>query len=207
VEESYRIGVTGLIGTGKSQIIKILEEMDVAVLDVDKLDHQIYETEPAIKESLLNCFGKEILGADGKIDQKALDNATNKSLSQRMILERLVHMKVTDRIDAFYHSKAIPQRIRAVVMPLLFEAQMDKRFDEVWVVVVEPEEELLKRLMSAHPELTQEDAKAWMNSQWPQAELAEKAYRVIKNSGTLDETRGHIRWALKEIRTVFQGVN
>lgn len=203
----YKIGVTGLIGTGKSAVARMLNQMDVATLDVDQVYHQLYDEDTTIKENLIKCFGREILNENGAIVPMALDKLANAHSGQRMILERIVHDRVEAKIQAFFRAGDIPQTIRAVVCPLLFEVNLEKLFDEVWVVVVEPEERLIDRIRTMFSDLSPDEARAWAHSQWDQAMLAEKAYRVINNSGTPEETRRHIYSALNDIQYAVFGIS
>ena len=68
----YVIGLTGNIGTGKSEVRRMLEKLGAYGIDADALAHQVLlKGEPAF-EAVIQEFGLEILGADGQIDRNRL---------------------------------------------------------------------------------------------------------------------------------------
>lgn len=68
----WKVGVTGGIGAGKSNIAKILSAQGASVLDADKLGHRTYEPGSETFKSLINVFGSTIVDESGQINRRAL---------------------------------------------------------------------------------------------------------------------------------------
>ena len=82
------IGLTGLYCAGKNHVGALLEKQGIPVLDADKLGHDVLNRET---EKIVSCFGKEILGSDGKIDRKLLGKLVFGKPSAMAKLEAIVH--------------------------------------------------------------------------------------------------------------------
>jgi dephospho-CoA kinase len=68
----WKVGVTGGIGAGKSNIVRILSSQGAAVLDADKLGHRTYEPGCETFNALVNVFGPTIVDEAGRINRAAL---------------------------------------------------------------------------------------------------------------------------------------
>ena len=85
------IGLTGTYCSGKNHIASMLEKRGFPVLDVDKLGHQVIETE---KNAILSQFGNEVLDSDGKINRKLLGQKVFGKVQELKVLEDIVHPAV-----------------------------------------------------------------------------------------------------------------
>lgn len=97
----YLVGITGPIAAGKTTVAKLYYEMGAYLLDADKIGHQLLE-EPEIKKKVIETFGEEIVGEDGKIDRKKLGSivfADREKLEQlNAIMEKPLVATLRDRI-------------------------------------------------------------------------------------------------------------
>ena len=82
------IGLTGTCCAGKNFVASLLEKQGLPALDVDKLGHQVIETE---KERLLGCFGNDILGPGASIDRKRLGEKVFGNPEKLAALEEIIH--------------------------------------------------------------------------------------------------------------------
>jgi dephospho-CoA kinase len=82
------IGLTGPYCSGKNLVASLLEKRSFPVLDVDKLGHQVIESE---KDALLHRFGDCILGPDGRIDRKLLGEKVFGKPNELAALEEIIH--------------------------------------------------------------------------------------------------------------------
>ena len=91
MKEKTVIGLTGTYCAGKNYVASLLEARGLPVLDVDKLGHQVIETE---KERLLGCFGSDILGQGGLIDRKRLGEKVFGKPEKLSVLQDIIHPAV-----------------------------------------------------------------------------------------------------------------
>ena len=94
MKEKKIIGLTGLYCAGKNHVALLLEQRSFPVLDVDKLGHEVIETE---KKRLLTRFGEDILGPDGFIDRKRLGNKVFGKPAELAALEEIIHPGANQR--------------------------------------------------------------------------------------------------------------
>ena len=94
---SNAIVLTGGIATGKSTIMQMFKEDNFAVIDADKIAHNVLEEE---KEQIVKHFGSKILH-NGIIDRKQLGSMVFKDFSKKKMLEDIVHPHIREKIFAF----------------------------------------------------------------------------------------------------------
>lgn len=178
------IGLTGNIATGKSTILKYLSEKGAAIIDADKLAHQVMEPGGAAYEAVVHSFGQEILNEDSTINRKRLGEIVFSDTSALGRLEKLVHPKVFDLGNQEIEDAKSPLVILEAIK-LLEAGLMVTLCDEVWVVISSFANQL-RRLMDNR---NMEEAKAEhiIGIQPPQAAKVNQADRVIDNNGALDE--------------------
>lgn len=188
------IGVTGIIGSGKSLVGKILEDLSVPVIDTDKVVHYLLSADTPTRQSVIERFGETIRMPDGTIDRRALGKIVFSDATARKELESIVHPAVRAECKRQI-SELNDARMVAVLVPLLFEAGLAKEYDEIWSVFAE--EDVLRARLKQRDKMTDEELNRRIGAQWSQAKKAELAHRVIDNSATPAETR-------KQVETLVQ---
>lgn len=157
------IGLTGLIGTGKSTVAGLLQVMGVPVHDADQCVHALYAHEN-VQTMVLRYFPLARSWRTGKLDRNKLMKSIKKRPDRRALLDALIHPLVLDDQLAFLKK----HRNAAVVVldvPLLFEAGMDRLCDVIWVTTCRPA--LQKARVLRRPGFTEEKfetIKAWQGS-------------------------------------------
>ncbi len=182
------IGITGPIGTGKSAVLKILEELGAEVIDADKVAHQVMEPGGAAYEAVVAEFGPDILRPDGHIDRARLADIVFNDPDALRRLERIVHPAVFQEIKG--RIEATDKSIVALEAIKLLEAGLSLSLcDEVWVVVAD-EQVQLERLKQRG--MSEAEARRRLAAQMPRAEYERRADVVIDNSGSLAELRQQV---------------
>lgn len=194
----YKIGITGTIASGKSLVGKYLAEAGVPVLDTDQVVARLYRDDERLKQDLKDTFGPQAIHSSGQVDKDFLNRFVFKDRSKRKRLEQLVHPRVREEVAAFFREKGAISPVLAVLVPLLFEAGVEKDYDEVWTVYTEPAT-LIERLMKRDA-LTRQAAQERLAAQMPQDEKVRRAHRVIDNSTTPNHTKEQVLEALKAVR-------
>ena len=177
-----RIGLTGGIATGKSSAARLLEQRHgLPVLDADLYAHQALEPGQPATKAVLERFGTEVVSSSEVVDRRALGAIVFNNRDARRWLEQLVHPIVRQRFDQeLTRLDAKPAVV--LMIPLLFESRLEELCSETWLVDCD-ESQQLQRLM-ARDHLSQELAKARINSQLPLSYKRNLADIVINNKTT-----------------------
>jgi dephospho-CoA kinase len=181
------IGLTGGIASGKSSVARFFLGKGAAVIDADDLAREDVEPGSRGLAAVAAAFGPGILTPDGSLDRKCLGALVFSDNSKRSLLEGLLHPEIKrlaeERISC---AAGAGHQVVFYVAPLLIEAGVTDRVDEVWVVTVRPEIQL-ERLM-LRDGLNREEAQRMIDSQMPLAEKERYGRIVIDNSGSPQET-------------------
>jgi dephospho-CoA kinase len=180
------IGLTGGIGTGKSEVARIFQELGAVLINADQIGHQAYAPHSEIWQEVVNSFGKEILQPSGEIDRQKLGSIVFADPDQLTRLNRIMHPRMA-RMVAEQIQELVEQGTDVVVVEaaLLFEAGWDNMADEIWSTDA-PEALIIKRLQSRSG-LSQEEARKRIDSQMSAEERRSRSQVVVDNSGDLVE--------------------
>jgi dephospho-CoA kinase len=185
------IGLTGGIATGKSSVARFFQERGAVVIDADQLAR--YAVEPGSRglERVVELFGHDILTPDGLLDRKQLASLVFADPGKRILLEGILHPEIKKLAEAqITYAAECGQRVAFYMAPLLIEAGVTDRVDEIWVVTVRPEVQL-ERLMRRDG-IDRSEASQMIASQMPLAEKEKFGSIVIDNSGTPEETASQL---------------
>lgn len=177
----YIIGLTGNIATGKSTVLRYLQQKGAYVLDADRLAHESMQSGTHTYWAIVDVFGTGILQPDGAIDRPQLGKIVFSDPAKLAELEALVHPAVFDlarrELAGLETDVVILEAIK-----LLEAGQLVTMCDEVWVVTSTPETQL-RRLRETR-NIDEAEALRRMDAQSSQAEKVKHADRVIANDGT-----------------------
>ena len=154
------------------------------VLDADHVAHALIAPGGECAEAVAREFGARVRAATGGIDRTALGAVVFADPAARERLNRLLHPAVIRRMRAWADGIRRAGQRGVAVVPLLFEAGMEKEWDAV-VCVAADERTMQERLIGRG--LTPAEAQARIASQWPVREKAARADRTIENDGSLAE--------------------
>lgn len=94
----FVVAMTGGIGSGKSTVARILEDLGAHRMDADEEARSVLQ-EKSVIDRLAQRFGSEILSSPGEIDREALSKIVFSDPEALHFLESVVHPAVRDRID------------------------------------------------------------------------------------------------------------
>ena len=186
----FVIGLTGGIGTGKSEVSRLLGALGAEVIEADKVAHEAYEPGTAGWHEVVGAFGDRVLDTDGRIDRKGLGGIVFGDEQAREKLNAIVHPIVRqlleERIAGLERKGA---RVVVIEVPLLIEAikqqsRWTRMLDEIWVVTA-PVEQVVTRVQ-ARSGLDETAIRSRIGSQATERERIEHADAVIDNSGSLE---------------------
>jgi len=190
------IGLAGGIGSGKSAVADILEQLGCVVAHSDEVGRAALR-DPAIRDELVAWWGETILDGAGEIDRSAVAAIVFADPAQRRRLEALTHPWIEAKRATQF--AAAPPEAPALVIdaPLLFEADLDKKCDAV-IFVDAPRQTRLNRLRSGRG-WQEEDLRRREDSQLPLDVKRSRADYVIQNDGDLSDLVVQVRSTLSEI--------
>jgi len=190
------IGLTGGIATGKSTVSKTLRDLNITVIDADKIAHKVLIRED-VKQKLVNKFSNSVLDSDGNINRKKLGQIVFDDKKKLRELEEITHPKILDiikkKIDNYDKQELI-----VLDAPLLFETSLDEIVDETWVVYTGQETQI-ERLKSRDG-LEREEALKRIKAQMPLAIKKEKADILIENEGSIQALKDKINKLVEKRR-------
>ena len=177
------IALTGGIGSGKSCVASIFENLGVPILDTDIIAKEISMPDMPIFKNIINEFGKEILTDSGQLDRIKLANIIFNNTQKRIKLEGIMHPEIFKSIKTKVDLINYPYCV--VIIPLLVETKTMKNFDRVLVIDSE-ENNKIKRVLERDkisPELLNNIIKIQVN----RVERLKHADDIINNNRTIDD--------------------
>jgi dephospho-CoA kinase len=193
----YRVGLTGGIGAGKSEVSRRLAAHGAVVIDADAIAREVVEPGTPGLAEVVAAFGPEVLLPDGWLDRSRLGDIIFASPELRARLNGIVHPLVGARMRELEES-AGPGSIVVHDVPLIAENNMAGAYDLVVVVDVPPRLQL-DRLVR-HRGLTRDQARARMAAQASREQRLGIAGIVVDNSGSLAELDRQVGELWTELR-------
>ncbi|HHW11797.1 MAG TPA: dephospho-CoA kinase [Firmicutes bacterium] len=191
----FVIGLTGGLGTGKTTVARILQELGLTVISADQIGHQLLEPGTAVYERVKEFFGPEILDAAGQIDRRALGRIVFRDPEKRGRLNDLTHPAIIARIKAEVDRLKQAGKDVVVEVPLLFEAGLAAKaeigFDEIWVVAASPAVQLAR--VQTRDGLGEEEARRRIGVQMPLEMKIARADVVVYNDGNETELKEKVK--------------
>jgi dephospho-CoA kinase len=186
-----RIGLTGGIGSGKSTVLAILQELGAAAIDADAISRASTAPGGAAIPEIARRFGADFIGADGALDRGRMRERAYADPEARRELEQIIHPLVGQEI-ARQVEAAINAGSRCIVfdIPLLVESgRWRAQLDRVLVVDCEPQTQVAR--VVARSALTPDEVRAIIAAQAPRALRLAAADLVICNEGISLEALRH----------------
>lgn len=174
-----KIGLTGIMGAGKSSVIEVLKAYGVIVLDCDEINADLLKKGNAGYNKLLDTFDENLIDVNGEIDKRKMSDVIFCDTEKRKKAEQVLHPLIQEKIIKEL-AKHTSQHLVVVEVPLLFEVKWESFFDEVWVVASN-EELLLHRLLKFRG-IHEKEARRRLANQIPQNVKIAKADVVFYNN-------------------------
>jgi dephospho-CoA kinase len=186
------IGLTGGIASGKSSVARIMESLGAVVIDADLLAREAVAVGKPAYQSIVAEFGEGVLNPDRTINRKALGEIVFADPDARRRLERITHPAIAQLAQQRLTSlREGGVQVVVYMAPLLIEAGVTSRVDEVWVVYADSETQV-ERLMRRDG-ISREEALQRLAAQMPMEEKRKMGKVVIDNRGTPAEMEQTVR--------------
>jgi len=175
------VGLTGGIGSGKSEVSRRFENLGIDVIDADVIAREVVSVDkPALKD-IIEHFGQQILNADKTLNRKKLRELIFNDQSEKKWLEELLHPIIrAETITQLENSKSAYQILSS---PLLLETNQHELVDRI--LVVDADESLqISRAMTRDTN-NPKQIKKIIATQMSRVERRLKADDIIENHGEL----------------------
>ncbi|MBW8806367.1 MAG: dephospho-CoA kinase [Catenulisporales bacterium] len=181
---TLNVGLTGGIGSGKSEVLKRLKARGATVVDADVAARAVVEPGTDGFEEVVKEFGPEVVGPDGSLDRARLGAIVFADPARRAALNAIVHPRV-GALMAEWAAAAPPGGIVVYDIPLLVEGGTDRGYAAV--IVVDADDEVRFARLLRDRGMSRADAEARMAAQATRAERLAAADYVVANNGSLDD--------------------
>ena len=171
------VALTGGIGSGKSTVGKLFQQLGAVVVDSDQLAREVVERGSSGFEQIVTLFGDEIL-KNGEINRSLLAEIIFKDPAKRKDLEQITHPLIR-KAFADIVAKSGDQAIVINQIPLLVESKYEYNFDHVITVSTSEDKRIARLLAKGY---TQEQILNRMKSQVSDADREKIADSIIQNN-------------------------
>jgi dephospho-CoA kinase len=194
-----RIAITGGIGSGKSLVVKLFNEMGIPSLDADAVARKLREPGHPAHQKILDRFGTD--------DRQALRSILSQDPQAKKDLEAILHPLIHTaseaemaRLAAIEAAKAPADRAPFLLYEaaLIIEAGRAKDFDGL-IAVTAPDALKIQRIQ-ARDGMSPEAAEAMVKAQITDQERSKHATWTIENTGTPDQLRQSVRKLLDQLK-------
>ena len=187
----YIVGLTGGIGSGKSEAARLFAELGVPIVDVDIISHELTASGQATLKEITVVFGKDILNSDGRLNRAALRQKVFTDGEARKKLEAILHPAIYNKaIERLQENASAPYQILAI--PLLFES--DRYLNIInRSLVIDSDTKLQIARASKRDGLLETDIQKIIDVQMPREKRNALADDIILNDGLIEELKEKIK--------------
>ncbi|WP_068928642.1 dephospho-CoA kinase [Planobispora rosea] len=179
-----KVGLTGGIGSGKSEVSRRLSDRGAMVIDADKIAREVVEPGTEGLARVAAVFGSGVLRQDGALDREKLGSIVFADSEKLASLNAIVHPLVGARV-AELQSRAAEDAVVVYDVPLLAENKLAPMYDVV--IVVDASDEVRLARLTGLRGMSEQDARARIAAQAGREERLAIADIVIPNEGSLED--------------------
>lgn len=192
-------GITGGAGTGKSEVIKMLQQnFGGCVIMSDEVARELMQKGNISYQMIVEYFGRDILMDDGEIDRKKLADHVFNNKEALEKLNSMTHPYVKDEIRKLIAEAEASGECRFVALEsaILLECGYEDICDEFWYVYTKPE--IRRQRMKETRNYSDEKVDSVMRNQQPDEVFFEQCSFVIKNNTTLSDVYAQLKEKLDQ---------
>jgi len=186
-ESRLVLGLTGSIGSGKSTVARMFQELGAEIIDADKVGHGLLEKKE-VRESIVKNFGSSILDKEGKIERRKLGSIVFRDKKRLEELNSIIHPLIFSEImRRITFSEA---RIIIIDAAILLEAGGDSLVDKV--LVVNASYETRRKRIRESSLLSSKEVEGIIKAQFSQDEKIQRADFLIENEKSIKESKRQV---------------
>jgi len=175
--KSIRVAVTGQVASGKSTLCRFLQDLGATVVSADQIVHHLLLNDNIIQKQIEQLFGCDVF-TEGKPSREKIAAVVFENREKLQALEAILHPAVREKIDRQF-SKVNGEKLFVAEIPLLFEAGMEKEYDET-VCVLKPNSDSDNNITKLRERVER---------QLSPKEKANRSSIVLLNRGSLDDLK------------------
>jgi len=187
----FVIGLTGNLGTGKTEVAQMLAGLGAALINADELGHDLLQYHTQAYAKILAAFGKSILKRNKEIDRNKLGQLVFKDSAALNKLNQIMHPRIYEMvIQKIEEYRQAGARVVVLEAALLIEADWRPLLNQLWVTTA-PKATIVTRLKKARG-LSEQNILTRLRTQMPQEEKAKLADVVINTDCSLEELKSRV---------------
>lgn len=185
----FIVGLTGGIGSGKTTVSNLFNELGVTIVDTDVIAREVVQVGSQCLYEIEQHFGSSILLDDGNLDRKKLRTIIFSAPEEKRWLESLLHPVIRKQTRQALESSSSAYTIFS--SPLLLESPDTELVDRIAVVDITAEQQVLRTTIRDKTNTSQ--VKKIIATQLSREEKLAKADDIIDNSGEVEHTKQQVR--------------
>ena len=180
------VGITGIIGSGKSTVATRFEKLGNAVFNSDETAREITQESETLQD-IQQQFGVDILNSSGQLDREKMAQLVFQDPAQLKKLNQIIHPRVRAKMWEFVKKGQNDSSIKLILVdsPLIYETDLHKYLDFI-LVVAAPEEICIERVKKRN-NLSRKKIIERISQQIPLEEKIKKADFVIYNEKNVSD--------------------
>lgn len=178
----YKVGLTGLIGSGKSRVANYFANLGVDIIDTDVISHKLTCQDGIAMPQIIDTFGMEYITPNGALDRNLMRELIFKNEPEKHKLESILHPLIFDEVVAGMGLSTSSYTI--IVVPLLFQSPRYNKYMDRNIFVDCSESIIVNRVMKRNG-WAMDDVCRVLRNQMPRVEQLKLADDVLDNNKTL----------------------
>ena len=194
-----QVGLTGGIGSGKSEVSKFFHKWGSFIFDADKEAKNIIDKNETAQQEIIKEFGSDVINIDNKIDKQKLARVAFQDEFHQLNLNSIIHPYVFKKIDETFDKIKLDNKHKIFVVDaaLIYESGADTHMDYV-IVVTSLLRYRTERVMSRQ-NITRDDFMKRVALQWSDGDKEHLADFIIQNNSDLKSLE-------KESKNIFESL-
>ena len=194
-----KVGLTGGIGSGKSEVSKFFHKWGSFIFDADKEAKNIIDKNETAQQEIIKEFGSDVINIDNKIDKQKLARVAFQDEFHQLNLNSIIHPYVFKKIDETFDKIKLDNKHKIFVVDaaLIYESGADTHMDYV-IVVTSLLRYRTERVMS-RKNITRDDFMKRVSLQWSDEDKEHLADFIIQNNSNLKSLE-------KESKNIFESL-
>ena len=194
-----KVGLTGGIGSGKSEVSKFFHKWGSFIFDADKEAKNIIDKNETAQQEIIKEFGSDVINIDNKIDKQKLARVAFQDEFHQLNLNSIIHPYVFKKIDETFDKIKLDNKHKIFVVDaaLIYESGADTHMDYV-IVVTSLLRFRTERVMSRQ-NITRDDFMKRVALQWSDEDKEHLADFIIQNNSDLKNLE-------KESKNIFESL-